>query len=42
MRQSNVLNLLHIYYANINSLIACRINLKELFDEQELKAITKM
>ena len=37
-----MLNLLHIYYTNINSLITCRINFKELFDEYELKAITKM
>ena len=41
-KQSNVLNLLHIYLTNINSLICCRINLKDIFDERELKAITSM
>lgn len=42
IKQSNVLNILHIYSANINSLLACRINLKEIFEEKELKAIHNM
>ena len=39
MKQSNVLNLIHVYFTNINSLLVCRINMKELFDEKELKAM---
>ena len=34
--------MIHIYSTNINSMLVCRINLKEIFDERELKAINAM
>ena len=35
LKQSNVLNLIHIYQANLDSCIACRISLKDLLPERE-------
>ena len=38
-KQSNVLNLLHIYQANINGMTACRIEMKEILPETEINLI---
>ena len=39
MKQSNVLNLLHIYSANIAALSACRIEMGHILPDSELKLI---
>ena len=38
-KQSNVLNLIHIYQANIDCLMACRLEMKHILPESELKLI---
>lgn len=40
--QRNTLNLLFLYQANIDSLIACRIELKHIFDMTELNKIKEL
>ena len=42
IKQSNVLNLLRIYKANIDCLVAIRIELKHILPEAELRAITAL
>jgi len=37
--QANTLNLIHLYLANFQSFIACRINFKEALPLEELKAL---
>lgn len=39
MKQSNALNLLKIYQANIECLVACRIEMKEILPEDELRML---
>ena len=39
LKQSNVLNLIHIYQANIDCLTACRTEMKHVLPESELKQI---
>ena len=39
MKQSNVLNLLLIYQANLDCLMACRIEMKQILPNAELKKI---
>ena len=39
MKQSNVLNLIYIYQANIDCLTACRIEMKQILPEAELKLV---
>ena len=38
-KQSNVLNLLRIYQANVECLVACRIEMKDILPETELRSI---
>ena len=39
LKQSNLLSLLHIYYANVRTLEVCHVDLKEFFEAEELEVV---
>ena len=39
LKQSNLLSLLHIYYANVRTLEVCHVDLKDFYETEELEVI---
>lgn len=42
MKQSNVLNLIHLYQANVDCLTTCRIEMKNILPDSELLKVRDM